>query len=167
MSKLSNFFDEIITSTEQGYATEPQIGSKPSGKQETEEDSEIVDIVPVQTYVEEAPVRLDDELKKEVKRQSETIKRKDVASGKLRTELNNIISNATQETNTSKDIKKLQKLQSNVQSELSTIRGKIERYKERLSDNNMPSNIRDRSTALLDKSREIESALEAQDQEIT
>ena len=76
MSKLSNFFDEIITSTEQGYATEPQT---------KEEDSEIVDVVPVQTYVEEAPMRLDDELKKEVKRQSEAIKRKEVlVSGKLR-----------------------------------------------------------------------------------
>lgn len=159
MSKLSNFFDEIITSTEQGYATEPQT---------KEEDSEIVDVVPVQTYVEESPMRLDDELKKEVKRQSEAIKRKEVlVSGKLRTELDNIISNATQETNTSKDIKNLQKLQSNVQSELSTIRRKIERYKERLSDSNMPSNIRDRFNLLLDKSREIETALEAQDQEIT
>lgn len=159
MSKLSNFFDEIITSTEQGYATEPQVKEDQDG---------IVDVVPVQTYVEEAPMRLDDELKKEVKRQSEAIKRKEVlVSGKLRTELDNIISNATQETNTSKDIKKLQKLQANVQSELSTIRGKIERYNERLSDSNMPSNIRDRFNALLDKSREIETALETQNQKIT
>lgn len=167
MSKLSNFFDEIITSTEQGYATEPQVKEDQDG---------IVDVVPVQTYVEEAtngatvgaPMRLDDELKKEVKRQSEAIKRKEIlVSGKLRTELDNIISNATQETNTSKDIKKLQKLQANVQSELSTIRGKIERYNERLRDSNMPSNIRDRFNALLDKSREIETALETQNQEIT
>ena len=160
MSKLSNFFDEIITSTEQGYATEPQVGATAPSKPANKEDQDgIVDIVPVQTYVEEAPVRLSDdldvELKKEVKRQSEAIKCKEVlVSGKLRTELDNIISNATQETNTSKDIKKLQKLQANVQSELSTIRGKIERYNERLRDSNMPSNIRDRFNALLDKSRE-------------
>ena len=174
MSKLSNFFDEIITSTEQGYATEPQVGATAPSKPANKEDQDgIVDVVPVQTYVEESPVRLSDELandlelKKEVKRQSEAIKRKEVARGKLRTELDNIISNATQETNTSKDIKKLQKLQSNVQSELSTIRGKIERYNERLRDSNMPSNIRDRFNALLDKSREIETALETQNQEIT
>ena len=164
MSKLSRFFDEIITSTEEGYAIEPQI----IDKRQAAED--IVEVTPVQSYVGEAPMRPDEELKKQLKRQSESIKRKEAAQGKLRTELDAIVAKATKETNTSEDIKKLQKLESNVQSELNSIRGKIDRYNERLNgpeSSKMPANIRDRFITLIEKSTAIENELESQRQEIT
>lgn len=171
MSKLSRFFDEIITSAEEGYATEPQIiGKGQSGGDTEQADDDIVEVTPVQSYVDGAPIRPDEELKKQLKRQSESIKRKEAAQGKLRTELDAIVAKATKETNTSEDIKKLQKLESNVQSELSAIQGKIERYNNRLNGpeaSKMPANIRDRFIALIEKSTTIENELESQRQEIT
>lgn len=173
MSKLSRFFDEIITSTEEGYATEPQIlnatGSGQDGDGSGQATDDIVEVTPVQSYIDSAPMRPDEELKKQLKRQSESIKRKEAAQGKLRTELDAIVAKATKETNTSEDIKKLQKLESNVQSELSAIRGKIDRYNERLNgpeSSKMPANIRDRFITLIEKSTTIENELESQRQEI-